>query len=131
MSTRKLILAALACGLAILIAGGVMLLRLSTTDTKATTLAEGTTATVSGTTVAVVSHAVDGTTLRLTVSAPTEKGWGVITDTGTPVPPLTASCTAGQCTLDFDLSKIKRTPKSYVAGFSAGGQSASWSLKTA
>lgn len=129
MSTRKLILTALLCGLAILVAGGVMLFRLSTTETvNDAALAEGTTATVNGITVGVLSHSVDGTTLRLTVKAASETGWGVITDTGTPVPRSAAACAEGECRLDFDFGKISRVPKSFLAGFSSGSQKASWAL---
>ena len=42
MSTRRLILLAMACGLAILVAGSIQLFRLSRTDNEVTVLPEGT-----------------------------------------------------------------------------------------
>ncbi len=88
MSTRKLILVALACGLAILIAGSIQLLRIK--DNEVSTLAEGDSTEVATRTVSVLSSEVrDDAVLvvaRLTV-APTAAvavsdavvGWSLVT----------------------------------------------------
>ncbi|MGA1362499.1 MAG: hypothetical protein ACO36A_06235 [Ilumatobacteraceae bacterium] len=55
MSTRRLILAALVCGLAIVLAGGVKLFQIATDDGKVTLLAMGEEATLGDMTVSVVS----------------------------------------------------------------------------
>ena len=60
MSTRKLILAALACGLAILLAGGVQLFLLSRGSNQASVLAEGATTKVATVQVTVVSSTLEG-----------------------------------------------------------------------
>ncbi|MFM8795130.1 MAG: hypothetical protein ACKOFF_09675 [Acidimicrobiales bacterium] len=55
MSTRRLILAALVCGLAIVLAGGVKLFQIATEDGKVALLAIGEKATLGDMTVSVVS----------------------------------------------------------------------------
>lgn len=55
MSTRRLILAALVCGLAIVLAGGVKLFQIATEDEKVTLLSLGEKATLGDMTVSVVS----------------------------------------------------------------------------
>lgn len=131
MSTRKLIAAALICGLAILMAGGIQLVRLSGQAKTAdeVLLAVGARAKVGAQEVAVLGHVVDGTSLKVDVMSPSEIGWGVITDTAQKVPPAQPSCTSDRCQLTFDLSKLNRLPRSFVAIFTDGSRSASWSLK--
>jgi hypothetical protein len=69
MSTRKLILTAFICGFAILLAGGIQLLRISRTDDAATVYSIGDTASVAGISVTVVSYAGNVGTVRLQMPA--------------------------------------------------------------
>jgi hypothetical protein len=68
VSTRKLIVVALLCGLAILVAGGIQLLRIADTDDRTVeVLAEGESATVGSVTVAVEGSGRDGAVITATV----------------------------------------------------------------
>ena len=68
MSTRKLIVVALLCGLAILVAGGIQLFRVAGTDDRTVEiLSEGEAATVGSVTVRVESSEHDGAVIRATV----------------------------------------------------------------
>jgi hypothetical protein len=75
VSTRKLIVLALVCGLAILGAGGVQLFRIAGTDERTVeVLSEGEAAAVGSVTVTVENSQHDGAVIRATVrmSAPEE-----------------------------------------------------------
>ena len=75
VSTRKLIVVALVCGLAILVAGGIQLFRIAGTDDRTVeVLAEGEAATVGSVTVSVEGSEHDGAVIRAMVrlSAPDE-----------------------------------------------------------
>jgi hypothetical protein len=75
VSTRKLIVVALACGLAILVAGGIQLFRISgARDRTVDVLDEGQTATVGGVTLAVESSARDGAEIVAEVRFAPEEG---------------------------------------------------------
>jgi hypothetical protein len=68
VSTRKLIVLALLCGLAILVAGGIQLFRISDRDDRTVeVLDEGQPATVGSVTVAVEDSTFDGTVIRAMV----------------------------------------------------------------
>jgi hypothetical protein len=68
VSTRKLIVVALLCGLAILVAGGIQLLRIAGTDDRTVEiLAEGEPATVGSITLSVEESVHEGTVIRATV----------------------------------------------------------------
>jgi hypothetical protein len=68
VSTRKLIVVALLCGLAILVAGGIQLFRISDADDRTVeVLAQGETATVGSVTVVVEDSSSDGVMIRATV----------------------------------------------------------------
>ena len=68
MSTRKLIVVALVCGLAILVAGGIQLFRIADADDRTVeVLAEGDAATVGSVTVVVEDSSSDGAVIRATV----------------------------------------------------------------
>lgn len=69
MSTRKLILTAFICGFAILLAGGIQLLRISRTDEVAKVYSIGESATVDGISVGVVSYSGDVASVRLLLPA--------------------------------------------------------------
>lgn len=149
ISTRKLIGLALVCGLAILLAGGIWLVRAAGRDEGAARppLAVGAAAELGEATVTVTGHRVaDGlVTIDVDVTAGGQdvadagQGWGLITDVSQPVPPVDAGergCagtavpagTTVSCVLAFDGSGISRTPRSYVVGLTLGGESASWRL---
>ena len=68
MSTRKLIVVALLCGLAILVAGGIQLFRISDTSERTVELlSEGDHAVVGGVEVTVASSERDRSEIRVTV----------------------------------------------------------------
>ena len=91
MSTRRLILLAMACGLAILVAGSVQLFRLSRSDNEVTILREGTSARVGEVEVTVeasrrddeqvlvdVRLAVDPAEERPPVDVPASDNWSLL-----------------------------------------------------
>jgi hypothetical protein len=80
VSTRKLILTALVCGLAILLAGGIQLVLLAGSTSTAKVLTEGASATVGGVVAAVVSSADSAE--MLAVTARVEAGSTAIADAG-------------------------------------------------
>lgn len=82
MATRKLIIAALCCGLAILLAGGLWLVATGNSDNDKTVplLDPGQSATVGGLDVTVLGGALDGARLVLTVQATAPAGGETITD---------------------------------------------------
>ncbi|MEY3656003.1 MAG: hypothetical protein RL114_361, partial [Actinomycetota bacterium] len=69
MSTRKLILTALICGLAIMVAGGTKLFQMATEEAQAIVLSLGTPKTLSDMTVSVtkVEQSVDVTEVTVTM----------------------------------------------------------------
>ena len=84
MSTRRLILAALVCGLAIVLAGGVKLFQIATEDEKVTLLAVGEQATLGDMTVSVLSvtPGADRTVVEVSMSgvdgADALEGWRML-----------------------------------------------------
>jgi hypothetical protein len=77
VSTRKLIVVALLCGLAILVAGGIQLFRISDADDRTVeVLAEGEAATVGSVTVVVEDSSSDGAVIRATVRMSLAEGSG-------------------------------------------------------
>ena len=82
MSTRKLILLALACGLAILVAGSIQLLRISREDNRVQVLTEGQTAKLDGAQATVLGSAVDGGKVVVRVTVTSERTSGI--DAGEP-----------------------------------------------
>lgn len=138
MSTRKLILTALLCGMAIMLAGGIKLLQVVTTDTAEPALELGVRAKVSGTTVTVVKvEKLASATIVHTVMVGAEgddgyDGWHVIAD-GKVTDPLEkfpdgtfAGCTlAGpapvECTVPFAATKGTVT-----VVFTRAGVNAQW-----
>ena len=86
MSTRKLILTALICGLAIMVAGGTKLFQMTTDEAQAVVLEMGTTQTLSDMTVSVtkVEKTVSANLVTVTMvgvegAVPTE-GWILMAD---------------------------------------------------
>ena len=93
MATRKLIIAALCCGLAILLAGGLWLVASGKDDAKTSPLLEaGQQANVGGLDVTTLGGALDGQELVLTVEGVVPEGgstvddfaagWSVVSPTG-------------------------------------------------
>ncbi|MFM8625417.1 MAG: hypothetical protein ACKOCC_00520 [Actinomycetota bacterium] len=137
MSTRKLILTALVCGLAIMLAGGFKLLQVARDDVRAEVLAFGTPATLGDMTVAVESVAQEpgATVVTVTMSgvegADAVEGWrllvnGEVTGALQSDPPgyettcaTTRASTPVTCTIGFAPSEGSVT----VAYLRAGTQS--------
>jgi len=89
VSTRKLIVVALLCGLAILVAGGIQLFRISDADDRTVdVLAEGEAATVGSVTVVVEDSSSDGAMIRATVRMSLAEGSGT-DDTTVPLSSFT------------------------------------------
>lgn len=147
MSTRKLILAALVCGLAILLAGGILLFRLSFTgDVSEQAIARvGDVVTVGTTSAVVQSWSLDGSLVTLVVSVTGGEGgvddlqaaWSLIDARGLvprAVPASGPECPAAalpfgqeaRCLVAFELGE--REPSGLTAFFRTGGRSAGWSL---
>ena len=77
VSTRKLIVVALLCGLAILVAGGIQLFRISDADDRTVeVLAEGEAATVGSITVVVEDSSFDDAVIRAAVRMSLAEGSG-------------------------------------------------------
>lgn len=137
MSTRKLILTALVCGLAIMLAGGFKLLQVAGDDSRAEILALGTTSVLGDMTVAVdaIEQAPDATVVTVTMSgvegADAVEGWrllvaGEVTGPLLTDPPgfattcaTTSKSTPVTCTIGFAPSEGSVT----VAYLRAGSQS--------
>ncbi len=77
MSTRKLILLALACGLAILVAGSVQLFRITRSENRVVVLEPGETGKLPGASATVHSSEVDGDEVIVRVSLSTDELSGV------------------------------------------------------
>lgn len=96
MSTRKLILTALVCGLVIMLAGGFKLLQISTDDAEVSFLAAGDRATLGDMTVAVqsVEQRADATLVTVTMGGveggDALEGWRLVAS-GEAVVPRAAS----------------------------------------
>ena len=151
MSTRKLILASLLCGLAILLAGGVLLFRLTLSEGSGSGafLSVGSSATVGTSSASVTGWSVDGTVVTVAVSVTAGEGgveevrgaWSLLAPSGlvdrAPVPPgLGEECPAAalpfqaqaSCVVAFDLGGADAD--GLTAVFRAGpDDAASWSLR--
>jgi hypothetical protein len=147
MSTRKLILAALVCGLAILLAGGILLFRLASTgDVSEQVIADvGDVVSVGTASAAVESWSLDGSVVTLMVAVTGGEGgvddqqaaWSLIDARGLvprTVPASAPECPASplgfgeeaRCTVAFDLGE--RASSGLTAFFRVGGRSSGWSL---
>jgi hypothetical protein len=140
MSTRKLILTALVCGIAIVLAGGIKLFQVARDTTKVTVLGLGDPATLGDMTVSVlgVTSQADRTVVTVSMAgidgADAVEGWrmlsgGKVTEvapqpwTGVDAPACsTTTVTGGKCSLVFGSSAGTVT----VAYLRAGQQS-QWS----
>jgi hypothetical protein len=152
VSTRRLILLALACGLAILVAGSIQLLRISGTDDRVQLLAEGDTARLTNADATVERSAiVDDKTLvvvrfrfdaagNAATSAPADEFWTLLAG-GELLEPVAApegeplerpgscvgaSATEGSeltCTLAFDVVEGSKT-----LAFRVGDEQRQWRI---
>ncbi len=155
MATRKLIFAALVCGLAILLAGGVWLVSSSSDDDSSNgeLLQMGQSATLGGvvTTVADAqsagSDAVVIVDMSIAPNGPSEvtdlsAGWSLLSPTGAavtlapdaPPPPAIESCTtaiatpggSARCAVSFILSEPTGSLIGYTAVWERDGERAAW-----
>ena len=119
MSTRKLILTALVCGLAIMLAGGFKLLQVARDEVVAEVLTLGSTATLGDMTVSVdsVEQTSDATVVTVTMSgvdgADAVEGWRLLVD-GTVTGPLESDRPGYQTTC---ATTRKSAPTSCTIGF--------------
>ena len=102
MSTRKLILTALVCGLAILLAGGIKLVQVANDEKRVEVLGLGAEATLGDMTVSVVSidRAADATLVTVSMigvklAEGASSGWRMLAD-GRVSEPLGVSSTTGK-----------------------------------
>ena len=133
MSTRKLILTALVCGLAILIAGGVKLIQVADRETTVEVLGFGDTATLGDMTVSVLEIADTADATLVTVSmvgvdlaSGAEDGWRMLADGKVAEPLLvqdqrdacgaTSATTAVECVVAFGPADKTRTVAYVRAG---------------
>ena len=156
MATRKLIIAALCCGLAILLAGGLWLVASGKDDAKTSPLLEaGQQAKVGGLGVTVLGGALDGQELVLTVEGVVPEGgstvddfaagWSVVSPTGVKliraadrevaldVPPcstqrLEPGATA-QCFMLFTLDSPQPSVAGFTTVYSRENDIAAWLLQ--
>jgi hypothetical protein len=145
VSTRRLIIVALLCGLAILVAGGIQLFRISGGEDRVVeVLAEGQTATVGGVTLAVESSARDAAEIVAEVTfAPAEQRTTVDADHfqllvgGELSPPSTGAAEPGDCpaTLVVEQAGLRcrlRFPArdgTATLGFGLSGEQRTWRLR--
>lgn len=112
MSTRKLIIASLICGLLILVAGSVKLLQTASDDGEAATLyAVGTTREIAGLRVTVneVEVSDEQTLVNITMIGDSDQspimGWSMVANGEITSPLASTQCTSAsgevQCTLQF------------------------------
>ncbi len=139
MSTRKLILTALLCGIAIMIAGGVKLFQVSSDESEVQVLALGTKATLGDMTVSVTDISDTDDTLLVSVTmvgvdgADAQEGWRLLADgqvtepialpdgVGVPCDTVTRS-EPMSCTIAF-----VRVESSPVVAYLRTGQQFQWS----
>lgn len=104
MSTRKLILTALICGIVIMLAGGFKLLQISSDDSEVTFLAAGANATLGDMTVSVqsVEQQIDATRVTVTMvgvdGADALEGWRLVASGEAVVPVVETGDTACRVT---------------------------------
>jgi len=121
MSTRKLILTALVCGLAIMLAGGFKLLQVARDGVRAEVLAFGTAATLGDMTAQVdsVEQKPDATVVTVTMSgvegADAVEGWRLLVD-GAVTGPLVTDPPGYETTC---ATTSKSTPVTCTIGFAA------------
>jgi len=132
MSTRKLILTALLCGLAILIAGGIKLIQVANDEAKVEVLALGDVATLGDMTVSVldIDRRAEATFVTVTMTgvdltAGAADGWRLLADGRVQVPEAdsegngcttVAAASVTRCTVQFDPAESAPTVAYVRAG---------------
>jgi deoxyribose-phosphate aldolase len=132
MSTRKLILTALVCGLAVMLAGGVKLFQMATEDVEAVVFSLGTSQTLADMTVSVtdVEQEADATLVTVTMvgveGANAAEGWRLLAN-GIVISPLLTKTDCQNTTTDAVITCVVGFPESTgsvtVAYLRAGEQS--------
>lgn len=132
MSTRKLILTALVCGLAVMLAGGIKLFQMATEDVEAVVFSLGTSQTLADMTVSVtkVEQAADATLVTVTMvgvdGANASEGWRLLAN-GIVISPVLSKSTCRITTTDVVETCVVGFPESTgsvtVAYLRAGEQS--------
>lgn len=141
MSTRKLILTALLCGLAILIAGGVKLIQVANDEKQVEILGFGDEATLGDMTVSVVGveRSADATLVTVTMegvdlATGAADGWRLLADGRVQVPAAEANtngCTTvaaespTRCTVRFDAAESAPT-----VAYVRAGEQRQWAART-
>jgi len=132
MSTRKLILTALVCGLAVMLAGGVKLFQMATEDVEAVIFSLGTSQTLADMTVSVtgVEQSADATLVTVTMvgveGTNAAEGWRLLAN-GTVISPVLSKSTCRDTTVETVATCVVGFPGSTgsvtVAYLRAGEQS--------
>jgi deoxyribose-phosphate aldolase len=132
MSTRKLILTALVCGLAVMLAGGIKLFQMATEDVEAVVFSLGTSQTLADMTVSVtdVEQEADATLVTVTMvgveGANAAEGWRLLAN-GIVISPLLTKTDCQDTTTDAVITCVVGFPESTgsvtVAYLRAGEQS--------
>lgn len=132
MSTRKLILTALVCGLAVMLAGGIKLFQMATEDVEAVVFSLGTSQTLADMTVSVteVEQATDGTLVTVTMvgvdGTNAAEGWRLLAN-GIVLSPVLSKSTCRDTTTEAVVTCVVEFPESTgsvtVAYLRAGEQS--------
>jgi deoxyribose-phosphate aldolase len=132
MSTRKLILTALVCGLAVMLAGGIKLFQMATEDVEAVVFSLGTSQTLADMTVSVtdVEQEADATLVTVTMvgveGANAAEGWRLLAN-GIVISPLLTKTDCQNTTTDAVITCVVGFPGSTgsvtVAYLRAGEQS--------
>jgi hypothetical protein len=132
MSTRKLILTALVCGLAVMLAGGIKLFQMATEDVEAVVFSLGTSQTLADMTVSVtdVEQEADATLVTVTMvgveGANAAEGWRLLAN-GIVISPLLTKTDCQNTTTDAVITCVVGFPESTgsvtVAYLRAGEQS--------
>lgn len=134
MSTRKLILTALICGLAIMVAGGTKLFQMATEDAQAVVLELGTSSTLSDMTVSVtdVEQSADVTQVTVTMvgveGADAVEGWRLLAG-GEVISPLHSKSDCQPTTSDAKQTCILGFPTStgsVTVAYLRAGQQSQW-----
>jgi deoxyribose-phosphate aldolase len=132
MSTRKLILTALVCGLAVMLAGGIKLFQMATEDVEAVVFSLGTSQTLADMTVSVtkVDQGVDATLVTVTMvgveGSNAAEGWRLLAN-GIVLSPVLSKSTCRDTTAEAVVTCVVGFPESTgsvtVAYLRAGEQS--------
>lgn len=132
MSTRKLILTALVCGLAVMLAGGIKLFQMATEDVEAVVFSLGTSQTLADMTVSVtgVEQSADATLVTVTMvgveGSNAAEGWRLLAN-GIVISPMLSKSTCRDTSVETVATCVVGFPGSAgsvtVAYLRAGEQS--------